>query len=68
MQKRTFYSVTTSAHNEGTVHSMITSTKAAERKPEREAVLLKDKSIFVDWFDSYEEAEKFADEVNRRNV
>ena len=63
--KKVFYSVTTVFHDNGSVNAIITSTKAAEEKPERSFASLRDKDLYVDWFDTYEEAEKFAEEAKK---
>lgn len=60
---KVFYSVTTIVHDDGSVNAVITSSKLAEQKPESSFKSLSRKDIYVDWFDSYEEAAQFAEKA-----
>lgn len=62
---KVFYSVTTIVHDDGSVNAIITSSKSAEEKPESSFKSLSRKDIYVDWFDSYEEAAEFAEEAKK---
>ena len=63
---KVFYSVTSIVHKDGSANAFITQTKSAEVKPEQSVKHHSDKTTTVDWFDSYEEASKFADEKKSR--
>ena len=54
---KVFYSVTVLVYHNGKRSMHITATKAAEKKPENTSEYLKDKNVYVLWYDSYEEAE-----------
>lgn len=62
---KVFYSVTTIVHDDGSVNAIITSSKSAEQKPKSSFNSLSRKDIYVDWFDSYEEAAQFAEEAKK---
>ena len=56
---KTFWCVTTSIDNRGTVRAAITNFVEAVCKPENSATSTSRKDIYQDWFDSSEEAKAF---------
>lgn len=60
---KTYYCVTTSVDDRGTVRAAITSVAEAVCKPENSFKSLKRKDIYHDWFDDPEEAKKFVEEA-----
>lgn len=62
---KTYYCVTTSVDDRGTVRAAITSVTEAACKPENSSQSLKLKDIYHDWFDDPEEAKKFVEEAKR---
>ena len=59
---KNYYCVTSSYDNKGHVVANITDIKEAARKPRRGFASTKDKDIYIDWFGSEKEAEKFVNE------
>lgn len=55
---KVFYSVTVTGYYNGKRTMHITSTKTAEKRPENTTMHLKDRNVYVLWYDSYEEAEE----------
>lgn len=55
---KTFWSVTTAIDNDGRVSCAITDIVRAAVKPENSFTETRSKDIWVDWFDSKEEAEE----------
>lgn len=60
---KTFWCVTTSVDNKGTVRACITSFVEAVCKPENTSTSTSRKDIYNDWFEDHEEAEKFVEEA-----
>lgn len=60
---KTYYCVTTSVDDRGTVRAAITSVTEAVCKPENSFRSLKRKDIYYDWFADLEEAKKFVEEA-----
>lgn len=60
---KAYYCVTTSVNDKGKVIAAITNVIDAACKPENSFKSLKRKDIYNDWFDSFEEAEKFVEEA-----
>lgn len=60
---KTFWCVTTSVDNKGTVRAAITSFVEAVCKPENTSTSTSRKDIYNDWFEDHEEAEKFVEEA-----
>lgn len=60
---KTYYCVTSSVDDRGTVKAAITNVIQAVCKPDSSSKSLKCKDVYKDWFDSREEAEKFAEEA-----
>lgn len=58
-----YYAVTTTIDDKGKVTANITSTIQAAVKPEQAFKSTSRKDIYVDWFESREEAEQFAKEA-----
>lgn len=58
-----YYCVTSSIDDKGKVRAAITNIIEATCKPENSFKSLKRKDIYTDWFESQEEAEKFAEET-----
>jgi len=60
---KTYYCVTASVDDRGTVKAAITNVIQAVCKPDNISTSLKRKDVYKDWFDSRDEAEKFVEEV-----
>lgn len=60
---KTFWCVTTSVDDRGTVRAAITSFVEAVCKPENTSTSTSRKDIYNDWFEDHEEAEKFVEEA-----
>lgn len=60
---KTFYCVTTSVDDRGKVKAAITNYIDTDHRPENSFVSLARKDIYNDWFESYEEAERFVEEA-----
>ena len=60
---KTFWCVTTSVDNRGTVRAAITNFVEAVCKPENTSTSTSRKDIYNDWFEDHEEAEKFVEEA-----
>ena len=60
---KTFWGVTTSFDDTGKVTSSITDTIKDEKKPENSFKETKKKYIYVDWFETEEEAKERAKEA-----
>lgn len=60
---KTFWCVTTSVDDRGTVRAAITSFVEAVIKPENSFKSTSRKDIYNDWFSDHEEAEKFVEEA-----
>jgi len=60
---KTYYCVTTSIDDRGTVKAAITNVIQTVCKPDNSSKSLKCKDVYNDWFDSREEAEKFVEEA-----
>lgn len=58
-----FWCVTTAFHNDGKVVSAITDICEAATKPENVCKETKRKDIYIDWFDTEEEAKKRVEEA-----
>ena len=63
--KKVWYSVTSAVYDDGRITAHITSTKLAIEKPEDSSTELKRKTVYVDWFGSYEEAAAFVEEAKK---
>lgn len=63
--KKVYWSVTTAIYYTGRITVNITSTREAVCKPENSFTGTRYRDIYIDWFDSREEAEKFAGEARR---
>lgn len=57
-----YYCVTSSYDDRGRVTAAVTSTRIADKKPKNEYHSIRNKDIYIDWFDSMNEAQKYADE------
>ena len=55
----TFYCVTSAYYSDGRVEANITDMNIGSHKPTNTFVSLPRCDVYVDWFDSYEEAEEF---------
>lgn len=62
---KTYWCVTTSVDDRGRVIANITNTVEAVCKPENSSTSTKRKDIYNDWFESFEEAQTFAEEAKR---
>lgn len=62
---KTWWGVVTTFDNNGRVTAAVTRTVRATEKPERSFTETKRKDIYLDWFDSQEEAEEFVAEAKR---
>ena len=58
---KTYYCVTSTYDNQGRVTAFITASKDATTKPKSSYQEEKRKDIYIDWFDSLEEAEEFVE-------
>ncbi len=58
-EQKTFWCVSSSVFSDGTVKAAIVSTKKAIKKPENEYMETPLKDIYVDWFETEEEAKDF---------
>lgn len=56
---KTFWAVTTSFYDDGRVTAYVTSKTQAAVKPENVSISRKRKDVYVDWFESYKEAQEF---------
>lgn len=59
---KTYYSVTSSFNDRGEVRANITSSIEADEKPEGSFVSNCRKDVYVDWFESIEEAREFVEQ------
>lgn len=62
---KTYWCVTTSINDRGRVVSHITNTVEASGKPENISKSTTRRDIYNDWFESFEEAQAFAEEAKR---
>ena len=60
---KTWYCVTSSFDDRGKAAAAITATVEAEEKPDNSHSSTSRKDIYNDWFDSYEEAQQFAEDA-----
>lgn len=60
---KTFWCVTTSVYDNGSVRAAITDCIKAVKKPENEVRELKKKDVYHDWFGSKEEADQFVEDA-----
>ena len=60
-----FWSVTTSFYDSGKVVSKLTDTIEAATKPENSCVSLKNRDLYIDWFDTKEAAEQHSEEARK---
>lgn len=64
-KEKTYYSAVTTIDNNGEVRCDIVDSVVAESKPESSYNSTSLKDIYVDWFDSRAEAEKFVEEARK---
>lgn len=62
---KTYWGVTTSFNDRGRVISNITSTVKAAVKPENTYKSTSREDIYIDWFESREEAQEYVEEAKR---
>lgn len=60
---KTWYVVTSSYHDDGKVVANITGTVEAAEKPKSTSTSVSNRDIYVDYFDSKKEADKFVEET-----
>lgn len=60
---KTFWSVTTSFYDDGRVTAYVTDKIQAATKPENVSISRARKDVYVDWFESYKEAQEFVSEA-----
>lgn len=60
---KTFWAVTTSFYDDGRVTAYVTSKIQAAAKPENVSISRARKDVYVDWFESYKEAQEFVSEA-----
>lgn len=60
---KTYYCVTTAFYDSGRVVAGITDSREAESKPESRYSELRDRDVYEDWFECFEEAEQFVKEA-----
>lgn len=61
--ERTYWCVTSSVYDDGRIVAAITNSIQAVKKPENKSKELKRKDIYLDWFDSKEEADQFVEDA-----
>lgn len=62
---RTWYGVVSTFHDNGRVTAAVTRTVQATQKPERSFTSAKRRDIYLDWFDSKQEADRFVAEAKK---
>ncbi len=60
---KTWYVVTSSYHDDGKCVANITGTVEAAEKPKSTSTSVSNRDIYVDYFDSKKEADKFVEET-----
>ena len=64
---KTYYCVMTSFDDKGHTMSHITSTKETDEMPENSFKSTRNRDIYTDWFDDYEEAVRFVEDTLKEN-
>ena len=64
---KTYYCVMTSFDDKGHTMARITSTKETDEMPESSFKSTRNKDIYTDWFEDYEEAVQFVEDTLKEN-
>ena len=64
---KTYYCVMTSFDDKGHTMSRITSTKETDEMPENSFKSTRNRDIYTDWFEDYEEAVRFVEDTLKEN-
>lgn len=63
--RKIWHCVVSSYYDDGRVVANIVSSEEADEKPENSSKALRDKDVYIEWFDDYEKAEAFVEAARR---